>query len=96
MLNQVVHIIMMGKLCYWIFFKIKGDERHIQSILRILYHLSIDDRVKAMFTFTDSLPKVSDLVYPAIHGFHYFCIYCSRPFTLLNQLMNIRFLFFNS
>ncbi|CAH1388476.1 unnamed protein product [Nezara viridula] len=39
-----------------------NDERHIRSILKILYHLSMDDRVKAMFTFTDCLPKLMKML----------------------------------
>lgn len=39
-----------------------GDERHVRPILKILYHLSMDDRVKAMFTFTDSLPKLMKML----------------------------------
>ncbi|KAK9510832.1 hypothetical protein O3M35_005532 [Rhynocoris fuscipes] len=35
-----------------------NDERHLSTILKILYHLSMDDRVKAMFTFTNCLQKL--------------------------------------
>ncbi|XP_073988416.1 kinesin associated protein 3 [Rhodnius prolixus] len=35
-----------------------NDERHLSIILKILYHLSMDDRVKAMFTFTNCLQKL--------------------------------------
>lgn len=32
------------------------------STLRILYHLSMDDRCKSMFTYTDAIPIVMQLV----------------------------------
>uniref|UniRef100_A0A0A9WXQ8 Kinesin-associated protein 3 n=4 Tax=Lygus hesperus TaxID=30085 RepID=A0A0A9WXQ8_LYGHE len=39
-----------------------NDERHLSIILKILYHLSMDDRVKAMFTFTNCLPKLMKML----------------------------------
>lgn len=29
-------------------------------VLKLLYHLSLDDRVKAMFAYTDCIPKVDN------------------------------------
>lgn len=35
-----------------------GDENNRQVALRILYHMSIDDRFKGMFVYTDCIPQV--------------------------------------
>ncbi|RZF32208.1 hypothetical protein LSTR_LSTR004071 [Laodelphax striatellus] len=35
-----------------------GNENYREIVLKLLYHLSMDDRVKAMFTYTDCIPKV--------------------------------------
>ncbi|XP_014251703.1 kinesin-associated protein 3 isoform X2 [Cimex lectularius] len=39
-----------------------NDERYTSVILKILYHLSMEDRVKAMFTFTNCLPKLMKML----------------------------------
>ncbi|KAF4518002.1 hypothetical protein B566_EDAN012754 [Ephemera danica] len=38
------------------------DTRHRSVVLGILYHLSMDDRVKSMFTYTDCIPMVLRMV----------------------------------
>lgn len=35
-----------------------GDENNRQVAMRILYHISIDDRFKGMFVYTDCIPQV--------------------------------------
>ncbi|CAL4128904.1 unnamed protein product, partial [Meganyctiphanes norvegica] len=39
-----------------------GEERHQQAVLAVLYHLSVDDKCKSMFTYTDGIPNVMKLV----------------------------------
>ncbi|XP_071530765.1 kinesin-associated protein 3 isoform X1 [Panulirus ornatus] len=39
-----------------------GEERHQQAVLAVLYHLSVDDKCKSMFTYTDCIPTVMKLV----------------------------------
>ncbi|KAK8721272.1 hypothetical protein OTU49_012869, partial [Cherax quadricarinatus] len=38
------------------------EERHQQAVLAVLYHLSVDDKCKSMFTYTDCIPMVMKLV----------------------------------
>lgn len=40
---------------------ISGDDKHINLALKILYHLSMDDRVKVMFTQSDCVKLVSTI-----------------------------------
>lgn len=35
-----------------------GDENNRQLAMRILYHISMDDRFKGMFVYTDCIPQV--------------------------------------
>ena len=35
---------------------------HLQTVLRLMYQLSIDDRCKSLFTYTDAIPMVVDLI----------------------------------
>lgn len=37
-----------------------GDENNRQIAMRILYHISIDDRFKGMFVHTDCIPQVQE------------------------------------
>lgn len=39
---------------------IPGDDKHINLAMKILYHLSMDDRVKLMFTQSDCVKLVSN------------------------------------
>ncbi|KAG7176251.1 Kinesin-associated protein 3-like, partial [Homarus americanus] len=39
-----------------------SEERHQQAVLAVLYHLSVDDKCKSMFTYTDCIPTVMKLV----------------------------------
>lgn len=38
---------------------ISGDDKHRNLAMKILYHLSMDDRVKLMFTQSDCVKLVS-------------------------------------
>ncbi|XP_028283091.1 kinesin-associated protein 3-like [Parambassis ranga] len=40
-----------------------GDENNGQIVMRILYHISIDDRFKGMFSYTDCIPQLMHLLY---------------------------------
>ncbi|XP_068216893.1 kinesin-associated protein 3 isoform X3 [Palaemon carinicauda] len=39
-----------------------AEERHQQAVLAVLYHLSVDDKCKSMFTYTDCIPTVMKLI----------------------------------
>ncbi|XP_053677895.1 kinesin-associated protein 3 [Anopheles nili] len=39
-----------------------SDDKHHGIVTRILYHMSLDDRVKSMFTHTDCVPVVVDML----------------------------------
>uniref|UniRef100_A0A3Q1EQ89 Kinesin-associated protein 3b n=1 Tax=Acanthochromis polyacanthus TaxID=80966 RepID=A0A3Q1EQ89_9TELE len=43
-----------------------NDESHRQVAMRILYHISIDDRFKGMFVYTDCIPQLMRMLYE--HG----------------------------
>uniref|UniRef100_A0A7N8WQM5 Kinesin-associated protein 3-like n=1 Tax=Mastacembelus armatus TaxID=205130 RepID=A0A7N8WQM5_9TELE len=40
-----------------------GDENNRQVAMRILYHISIDDRYKGMFVYTDCIPQLMQMVF---------------------------------
>uniref|UniRef100_A0A3Q0QUF9 Kinesin-associated protein 3b n=1 Tax=Amphilophus citrinellus TaxID=61819 RepID=A0A3Q0QUF9_AMPCI len=42
------------------------DENNQQVVLRILYHISIDDQFKGMFAYTDGIPQLMHMLYE--HG----------------------------
>lgn len=46
-------------LIYLAFASFVAEERHQQAVLAVLYHLSVDDKCKSMFTYTDCIPTVS-------------------------------------
>ncbi|XP_075339809.1 kinesin-associated protein 3-like isoform X2 [Odontesthes bonariensis] len=43
-----------------------GDENNRQVAMRILYHVSMDDRFKGMFVYTDCVPQLMQMLYE--HG----------------------------
>ncbi|XP_033838597.1 kinesin-associated protein 3-like [Periophthalmus magnuspinnatus] len=43
-----------------------GDENNKQVAMRILYHISMDDRFKGMFVYTDCIPQLMQMLYE--HG----------------------------
>ncbi len=36
-----------------------GDDMYKHVAMRILYHISVDDKAKSMFAYTDCIPQVS-------------------------------------
>ena len=47
-----------GLMCSNVFL-LSGDENHKQMAMCILYHISVDDRFKSMFAYTDCIPQVT-------------------------------------
>uniref|UniRef100_A0A182W502 Kinesin-associated protein 3 n=1 Tax=Anopheles minimus TaxID=112268 RepID=A0A182W502_9DIPT len=39
-----------------------SDDKHHGIVTKILYHMSLDDKVKSMFTYTDCVPVVVDML----------------------------------
>ncbi|XP_059618784.1 kinesin-associated protein 3 isoform X2 [Phlebotomus argentipes] len=39
-----------------------SDDKHHDIVLKILYHMSMDDKVKSMFTYTDCVPLITDML----------------------------------
>ncbi|XP_055523469.1 kinesin-associated protein 3 [Wyeomyia smithii] len=39
-----------------------SDDKHHEIVTRILYHMSLDDKIKSMFTYTDCIPVVTDML----------------------------------
>lgn len=42
------------------FFFFKANENHRMYVLGVLYHISMDDKSKSMFTYTDCIPMVRE------------------------------------
>lgn len=47
--------------CNYDFFLIPGNENYKQIAMCVLYHISMDDRFKSMFAYTDCIPQVRGL-----------------------------------
>lgn len=39
-----------------------SDDKHHEIVTRILYHMSLDDKVKSMFTYTECVPLATDML----------------------------------
>lgn len=39
-----------------------SDEKHHEIVTKILYHMSLDDKVKSMFTYTEAVPLAIDML----------------------------------
>jgi len=39
-----------------------SDDKHHLIVTKILYHMSLDDKVKAVFTYTDCVPLITDML----------------------------------
>lgn len=39
-----------------------SEDKHHGIVLRILYHMSLDDKVKSMFTYTECIPLATDML----------------------------------
>ena len=55
--NQMVKVGMLPKLV-----QLMADARHQNPVCCVLYHLSIDDKVKSMFTYTDCIPIIMRMI----------------------------------
>ncbi|TKC47348.1 hypothetical protein EI555_006404 [Monodon monoceros] len=56
----------MGKHLYVLFawdMKLKGNENYKQIAMCILYHISMDDRFKSMFAYTDCIPQLMKMLF---------------------------------
>ncbi|XP_063245126.1 kinesin-associated protein 3 isoform X2 [Bacillus rossius redtenbacheri] len=49
--DRMVRVGLLNKLVGFL-----GDEKHETIVLKILYHMSMDDRCKSMFSYTDCVP----------------------------------------
>ncbi|XP_029559771.1 kinesin-associated protein 3 [Salmo trutta] len=54
-----------GLMCSNVFL-LSGDENHKQMAMCILYHISVDDRFKSMFAYTDCIPQLMKMLFE--HG----------------------------
>ncbi|XP_039590430.1 kinesin-associated protein 3a [Polypterus senegalus] len=56
--NKMVQVGLLPKLTALI-----GNENHKQIAMCILYHISIDDRFKSMFAYTDCIPQLMKMLF---------------------------------
>lgn len=67
-------------------FFFKANENHRMYVLGILYHISMDDKSKSMFTYTDCIPMVREylmrLILIWLKPLLYICVY-NRIFCFL-------------
>ncbi|KAL0967002.1 hypothetical protein UPYG_G00303270 [Umbra pygmaea] len=59
--NKMVQVGLLPKLTCLL-----GDENHKQTAMCILYHISVDDRFKSMFAYTDCIPQLMKMLFE--HG----------------------------
>uniref|UniRef100_A0A6Q2Z7A0 Kinesin-associated protein 3b n=1 Tax=Esox lucius TaxID=8010 RepID=A0A6Q2Z7A0_ESOLU len=59
--NKMVQVGLLPKLT-----SLLGDENHKQIAMCILYHISVDDRFKSMFAYTDCIPQLMKMLFE--HG----------------------------
>lgn len=57
MRSQMIQIGLLPKMVTFL-----SDEKHHEIVTKILYHMSIDDRVKSMFTYTEAVPLAIDML----------------------------------
>ncbi|XP_059490596.1 kinesin-associated protein 3 isoform X2 [Neocloeon triangulifer] len=55
--SRMVRVGLLPKLVHLL-----DDPKHKSVVLGILYHLSMDDRVKSMFTYTDCIPLILKMI----------------------------------
>lgn len=55
--SQMIRIGLMPKMVTFL-----SDENHHEIVTKILYHMSMDDKVKSMFTYTEAVPLAIDMV----------------------------------
>uniref|UniRef100_A0A673WT42 Kinesin-associated protein 3b n=1 Tax=Salmo trutta TaxID=8032 RepID=A0A673WT42_SALTR len=64
-LSLLLSICLSGLMCSNVFL-LSGDENHKQMAMCILYHISVDDRFKSMFAYTDCIPQLMKMLFE--HG----------------------------
>lgn len=57
MRSQMVQVGLMPKMVQFL-----SDEKHHEIVTKILYHMSLDDKVKSMFTYTEAVPLTIDML----------------------------------
>uniref|UniRef100_A0A673X195 Kinesin-associated protein 3b n=1 Tax=Salmo trutta TaxID=8032 RepID=A0A673X195_SALTR len=65
LLPCVAEWVFTGLMCSNVFL-LSGDENHKQMAMCILYHISVDDRFKSMFAYTDCIPQLMKMLFE--HG----------------------------
>lgn len=73
--NKNFHTLML------LFFVDLANEIHSVVVLCILYHISMDDRFKSMFTYTDCIPIVS--FFPQLHENSVHNLECASKFSVV-------------
>lgn len=54
---KMIHAGLLPKLVTFL-----SDTNHHEVVIKILYHMSLDDKVKSMFTYTECVPLVIDML----------------------------------
>lgn len=54
---QMIQVGLLPKLVTFL-----SDTNHHEIVIKILYHMSLDDKVKSMFTYTECVPLVIDML----------------------------------
>lgn len=55
--SQMIKIGLLPKMVTFL-----SDEKHHEIVTKILYHMSMDDKVKSMFTYTEAVPLAIDML----------------------------------
>lgn len=55
--SQMIRIGLLPKMVTFL-----SDEKHHEIVTKILYHFSLDDKVKSMFTYTEAVPLAIDML----------------------------------
>lgn len=55
--TQMIQVGLMPKMVQFL-----SDEKHHEIVTKILYHMSLDDKVKSMFTYTEAVPLAIDML----------------------------------
>ncbi|XP_051720066.1 kinesin-associated protein 3-like isoform X3 [Ctenopharyngodon idella] len=56
--TKMVHVGLLPKLT-----ALLGDDTHKHIAMRILYHISVDDKSKSMFAYTDCIPQLMQMLF---------------------------------
>lgn len=55
--SQMIQVGLMPRMVQFL-----SDEKHHEIVTKILYHMSLDDKVKSMFTYTEAVPLAIDML----------------------------------